>query len=248
MAFDAVQDAGRSLAVCAPAPPPAAEALAHDLNNLLSVILAANEAIARDLPEGSEGRELAELSQSAAQKGAVLLRRLLDCGAGEAGGRVEAGAALAQAARLARPAARGRRVETSGAHGDCRCETDPVALERALLNLCVNAAHATPRGGRITLGAETVEVAGAEAAALGLAPGGYVRLWVRDTGAGMSPDVLARAAEPYFTTRKRRGGTGLGLAGARAFAEAAGGALALVSELGRGTTASLYLPRAAGPD
>jgi signal transduction histidine kinase len=60
----------------------------------------------------------------------------------------------------------------------------------------------------------------------------------------MSPQILARATEPYFTTRKGRGGTGLGLAGVRAFAEAAGGALQLVSAKGRGTTATIYLPTA----
>lgn len=256
MAFDGIAERDQKVAPrVAPATAPAASgpiarqqacAVAHDLNNLLGVILAANEALARDLPEGSEGRGLAELSQVAAEKSAALLRRLLDAAPHEAAGDVTVDAieALQGVSRLARMAAPGVTVEVADAGGERRCVADPVELERALLNLCANAAHATPAGGRIVLSAELAEVGGVEAASLGLTPGAYVRLTVRDNGSGMSPRVLARAAEPYFTTRRGRGGTGLGLAGARDFAAASGGALALVSELGRGTTASLYLPRA----
>ncbi|MBI1199969.1 MAG: hypothetical protein GC203_19085 [Phenylobacterium sp.] len=251
MAFDGIADRDQKVALrVADAPGPIAQqgacAVAHDLNNLLGVILAANEALARDLPEGSEGRGLAELSQLAAEKSAVLLRRLLDASAHDAAGGVAVDAieALQRVSRLARLAAPGVAIEVADAGGERRCAADPVELERALLNLCANAAHATPAGGRIVLSADLSEVAGVEAASLGLAPGSYVRLSVRDNGSGMSPRVLARAVEPYFTTRKGRGGTGLGLAGVRDFAAASGGVLALVSELGRGTTASLYLPQA----
>jgi signal transduction histidine kinase len=244
MAFDMIAEIERGVA-----PPQAsgrlgAGALAHDLNNLLNVILAANEAIVRDLPEGSEGRELAALSQTAAEKGAALVGRLLDVAATGPAVAVDAARALADAARIARPLAPAVTVEAAPAAPGCRCLADPLELERGLLNLCANAAHATPAGGRIVLSAEAVVLDGARAAALGLAAGAYVRLSVRDDGAGMPPEVLARATEPYFTTRRGRGGTGLGLAAVRDFARVARGALALASEVGRGTTASLYLPQA----
>src|SRR5690606_33400303 len=77
-------------------------------------------------------------------------------------------------------------------------------------------------------------------------PGPYVRISVTDSGMGMPPEVLARAGEPFFTTKPRGRGTGLGLSSARGFAERAGGALHVDSAIGRGTTVTLWLP-AAGP-
>ena len=105
---------------------------------------------------------------------------------------------------------------------------DRGALESALLNLCVNAGHAMPGGGVMTLSAGV--------------SGDTVVLSVRDNGCGMSAEVLARATEPYFTTRRGQGGTGLGLAGVRAFAERSGGRFELASRSGQGLTATLVLP------
>ena len=238
---------GRRLGVRKPQPFPAPRAraarqdalhrqagvLAHDFNNLLNVILSASEALGDQLPEGSEGRELAQLSQDAAVRGAQLLRRMLDLSrpdapAAAACDGVEAVLATARRARLATPDSVSVEVRLAGA--PLPCAVDPADLESALLNLCINAGHAMPAGGAITIRAE--------------AAGDHVVFSVRDEGVGMSPDVLARATEPYFTTRQGRGGTGLGLSGARAFADRAGGRLQLQSQEGRGTTATLYLPRA----
>jgi signal transduction histidine kinase len=122
------------------------------------------------------------------------------------------------------------------------CRADRAALDSALLNLCVNAGHAMPNGGAIQVSATPAILAAMDAAALGVEPGPYAAFSVKDPGIGMSPKTLGRATDPYFTTRKGKGGTGLGLAGVKAFAEAAGGALKLVSAEGRGTTATIYLP------
>jgi len=210
--------------------------LVHDFNNLLNVILAANEALAAQLPENSDGYELARISQEAAEKGAELLARLADLS------RPEANDAVVDAAEVAVTTARLAQVSTASSvtvvalamPEPLACCADRGGLESALLNLCVNAGHAMPDGGAIQV---------AVSAAM-LDDGAYVAFSVVDAGVGMSAETLARATEPYFTTRAGRGGTGLGLSGVRDFARRSGGALKLVSQEGRGTTATLYLPRA----
>lgn len=256
MAFDGYADAdvtraGAALtarpsgrAVRHASPDSRSSAIVHDLNNLLTVILAANEALAAALPQGSEGRELADLSQTAAEKGAVLLRRLLETAA-PAAAPLDCAQALSEAARLARPLIpASARVSVAAPPAGLACRADPVELERALLNLCANAGRAIYADGWIELSADPLQLTGDGAASRGLKAGDYIRLSVRDNGCGMGPEVLARATEPHFTTCRARGGSGLGLCGVTAFVRAAGGALELASEPGRGTVVSLLLPRA----
>jgi signal transduction histidine kinase len=205
--------------------------LTHDLNNLLNVILAASEALAQSLPEGSGSRELADVSQDAAERGAELVRRLLALSEPQpqATPACDAAGALASTVRLARLSAPpGVVIRLEAPAGPMSCLADRGALESALLNLCVNAGHAMPGGGVMTLSAGV--------------SGDTVVLSVRDNGCGMSAEVLARATEPYFTTRRGQGGTGLGLAGVRAFAERSGGRFELASRSGQGLTATLVLP------
>jgi signal transduction histidine kinase len=210
--------------------------LAHDFNNLLNVILAANEALAAQLPANSDGYELARISQEAAEKGAELLARLVDLS------RPEAEEAVVDAAEVAVTTARLAQVSTASSvtvvalamAEPVACHADRGALESALLNLCVNAGHAMPDGGAVQISVAAVTVDDRP----------FVAFSVTDAGVGMSPETLARATEPYFTTRAGRGGTGLGLSGVADFARRSGGALKLVSQEGRGTTATLYLPRA----
>ena len=211
---------------------PSEALLTHDLNNLLAVILNANEALAAQLRAGSEDHELAQLSLDAAERAGDLVRRLMD------GPSTEAVAAPAcDAADVARATVRlaglsmppGVRVTLRLGGGDLGCAADRAALERALLNLCVNAGHAMPGGGELSVAVEAI--------------GDEVAVTVADTGCGMPPEVLARATEAFFTTRKGRGGTGLGLSGVREFAGACGGGFELRSEEGRGTVATLRLPR-----
>lgn len=219
--------------------------LAHDFNNLLGVILAANEALAAALPEGSDAHELAQIGVDAAERGAELLARIAALSAPEAHveAPVDCAEVLVSVSRLANVSTPvDVTVVAMAMPAPLTCRADRTGLESALLNLCVNAGHAMPCGGAIQVSATTAVLAAGAADALGLEPGCYAALSVKDSGVGMSPETLARATEPYFTTRRGRGGTGLGLAGAKAFVEDAGGALRLVSAEGRGTTATIFLP------
>jgi two-component system NtrC family sensor kinase len=121
-------------------------------------------------------------------------------------------------------------------------EVDPAEFELALLNLAENAADAMPAGG----GGGVVRIEAEDAPRLrdpeaGL-EGDYVAVRVIDTGAGIPADLLGRVVEPFFTTKPPGQGTGLGLSHAYGFAKQSGGALAIASEVGRGTTVTLYLP------
>ena len=252
MAFDGFAEwsqagrARREVTVCVAELQRQAEVLAHDINNLLGVVLAANEALAAHLPEGSMGHELACMSLDAAERGAALLRRMSDLAHADEGPRalVDGGEAIRATARLFEASAdEGVVVATATGLEPLCIVADRAGLDAALLNLCVNAGHAMPVGGTITLSAQPVVMDAAAAAGVGLPAGRYVALAVADTGVGMSREILSRACEPWFTTRADRGGTGLGLASVQDFAIKAGGALGLASARGVGTTATLYLPR-----
>ena len=121
---------------------------------------------------------------------------------------------------------------------------DPNQLELAILNLCVNARDAMPDGGLLMMGAEPVEF-GESTSVPGLAAGRYVRVYVEDSGKGMDADTLARAVEPFFSTKPVGQGTGLGLSMVHGLMGQLGGAFRLDSAPDRGTTANLYLPVAA---
>jgi CheY-like chemotaxis protein len=120
---------------------------------------------------------------------------------------------------------------------------DPSQLESALLNLCINARDAMPEGGRITIETANKWLDDRAATERDLTPGQYLSLCVTDTGTGMTPDVIARAFDPFFTTKPLGQGTGLGLSMVYGFVRQSGGQVRIYSEVGCGTTMSLYLPR-----
>jgi CheY-like chemotaxis protein len=115
-------------------------------------------------------------------------------------------------------------------------------LELALVNLIINARDAMPAGGTVTISAENREVGASDHP--GVAGGDYVRLAVTDSGSGIASDVIERVMEPFFTTKEFGKGSGLGLSMVYGFAKQSNGAFLLDSEVGRGTTAELWLPRA----
>jgi CheY-like chemotaxis protein len=132
-------------------------------------------------------------------------------------------------------------VRTRFAAGPWHVWADPTQLENAVLNLCVNARDAMGGAGDLNIQVDNVTLSEAETA--NLPAGDYVRIRVADTGTGIAPEHLDRVFEPFFTTKPIGKGTGLGLSQIFAFARQSGGDVAIESELGRGTSVSLYLPR-----
>ena len=121
---------------------------------------------------------------------------------------------------------------------------DPHQLETALLNLAINARDAMPEGGTLTI--STGNAHSKPGPATDAVRGDHVRITVHDTGTGMSPEVLRRAVEPFFTTKPVGSGSGLGLSMVYGFAKQSGGHIELDSTPGEGTTVALYLPAAQG--
>jgi signal transduction histidine kinase/CheY-like chemotaxis protein len=134
-------------------------------------------------------------------------------------------------------------LELECADGLWPVTVDPLQFDLALLNLAINARDAMPGGGRLTIGARNCVLEPAP----GRNGGDYVLVTVADTGTGMPPEVLARALDPFFTTKEPGKGTGLGLAQAYAFATQSQGSLTLSSTPGQGTTVELHLPRSTLP-
>jgi CheY-like chemotaxis protein len=134
-------------------------------------------------------------------------------------------------------------VEFIGGSGLWPALVDASQLDSALLNLCINARDAMPDGGRLTLETANKRLDDRAAATLGLDPGECVSLCVTDTGVGMAPEIVARIFDPFFTTKPLGEGTGLGLSMVYGFTRQSGGQVRVASEVGKGTTICLYLPR-----
>ncbi|MDO8863680.1 PAS domain S-box protein [Haliea sp. E1-2-M8] len=222
--------------------------VAHDFNNLLTVILGNAELLQEQLTDQEQLRLLAEMTVSAAQRGAELTNRLLAFARRQAlePRRINVDSLMAGMETLLR--------RTLSADIDFQlnhsaelwaAEIDPGQLETALLNLVINSRDAMPDGGRLTLEAVNIAVDGRSVTSHHeLVPGHYVLLSVSDTGLGMTEKVSTRAFEPFFTTKPPGKGSGLGLSMVYGFVKQSGGHLQVFSEQGEGTTIKLYFPRA----
>jgi PAS domain S-box-containing protein len=223
--------------------------IAHDFNNILQIVSGAAELIERRAAD-ERVRQLAGTVLSASERGAGITSRLLAF-SHQSRLRTEpldTGAVL-DGIRDVLAHTLGTPIEVSATRAPDLpwVLADRGQLETALVNLGTNARDAMPQGGRLTLAAtsETVTAGGQHPA--GLAAGRYVRISVADTGVGMDAATLARASEPFFTTKPPGQGTGLGLAMVRGFAEQSHGGLSITSRPGVGTTVSIWLPEAAKP-
>ena len=230
--------------------------LAHDFNNLLTGISGSLELIRSRIAQGRPeelGRYI-ETATASANRAAALTHRLLAFSRRQTldprptdvnrlvGGMEEL------FRRTAGPAIQ---LETSFAAEPWPTLCDPHQLENALLNLVLNARDAMPDGGHLLIETANTALLDRRGAPKdwpprNVPPGEYVALTVADTGAGMTPEVIARAFDPFFTTKPTGQGTGLGLSMIYGFVQQSGGHVRLRSEKGQGTTVAIYLPRHLG--
>ncbi|MEO7456808.1 MAG: PAS domain S-box protein [Gemmatimonadaceae bacterium] len=223
--------------------------VAHDFNNLLSVVLGAAESIGRDLPPDSPLRDDVRDVRDAAERGAALTRQLLSLGRREVRTPelLDLNLVLGNVSRLLLRALGPRvRTELRRADGALPLVVDAVQLEQVILNLAINARDAMPEGGDLVITTSARELDANASALVGVPAGAYVVLEVRDSGIGMDDTTRVRAFEPFYTTKGPHVGTGLGLSTVYGIVTQSGGNVTIDSEPGRGTTMTLYLPRAEG--
>jgi signal transduction histidine kinase/CheY-like chemotaxis protein len=219
--------------------------IAHDFNNMLAVVVGGLDLARRKLSSRpADAGVHIDGALEGADRAAALTRRLLSFARAEP---------LLPDAVLPSRLVAGMNVlldrtlgERISVHVDVKEAHWPIwadahQLENAILNLAVNARDAMDGAGRLDIRAADVVIAPEEAN--GLKPGDYVRISVTDNGSGMSPQVIARAFEPFFTTKPVGKGTGLGLSQIFGFVRQSNGDVRIESEVGKGTTISLYLPR-----
>jgi PAS domain S-box-containing protein len=212
-----------------------AAGVAHDFDNILQAIIGGLDLVIDELAPGTPARQFADVALGSAMRGSQLTHHLLSY----AKKQMLWPQAIDLAAFL--PDLRIMLERTLGPHiaielavaGTPKALADPGELQTALLNLAINAAHAMPKSGTLRIDAREQSDAGRPC----------VRIGVSDTGAGMDAATLARAVEPFFTT-KSVGGTGLGLSMVQGFAEQSGGTLTITSTRGQGTAVALRLPAA----
>ena len=221
--------------------------VAHDFNNLLCVMSACGQTLLEQIREGDPMRQDVEPILEAAERGAGLTRQLLAFGRRQ----------LTQPKNLELnrvvSSLRGVLLRLIREDVELRLalsenlglvHADQVQIEQILMNLVVNARDAMPQGGRVTISTENTAFGRDSVPPSGALEGRYVVLSVSDTGIGMSREVQSRMFEPFFTTKEIGKGTGLGLASVYGIVQQSGGTIRVESEVGRGTTFRIYLPRA----
>lgn len=241
-----------------------ASGITHDFRNILQTVMSCLDMIQSRSNDPEEVQRLANSALRASERGISLTKRLLKFSRREAADArpVDPLSSLESASEtLARTIKAMISVRVEPPPSDLwNVVIDPIEFELALINLGINARDAMRDGGRIQFGARNIRIPLVDRRALqrSLGPdkidrrgpqltlpaGDYVAITIGDTGGGMDEATLARAVEPFFTTKPAGEGTGLGLSAAHTLATQAGGALRLLSEVGRGTTVEMWLPRA----
>ncbi|WP_407183434.1 CHASE3 domain-containing protein [Bradyrhizobium centrosematis] len=220
--------------------------VAHDFNNMLTVISGNTETLVESLKQQPELQRVARLIDDAAERCAELIQHLLAFARRQPlqPRNVEINGAIADIAKLLRPTLGEQiQIETVLEQGPMTAHIDPSRLTNAVLNMAINARDAMPNGGKLLLETRRVVLDEAYAQAnADVVAGPYVMLAVSDTGTGMSPDVQLKAFEPFFTTKEIGKGSGLGLSMVYGFVKQSGGHIKIYSEEGHGTTIKLYLP------
>jgi PAS domain S-box-containing protein len=224
--------------------------VAHDFNNMLTVITGTTETLVSRLRNQPDLVAVARLIDDAAERCGELVKHLLAFARKQPlrPHNVDINKAVLDVAKLLRPTL-GQQIEIGTVLGkDVKpAHIDPSQLANAVINMAINARDAMPNGGKLLLETANVELDGVYAAANpDTQAGPYVMLAISDTGDGMKPEVRERAFEPFFTTKEVGQGSGLGLSMVYGFVKQSGGHIRIYSEEGHGTTIRLYLPPARG--
>lgn len=225
--------------------------IAHDFNNMLTGVIGSIDLIQRHMVNGRLDRvdKYLDAASSSAHRAAALTARLLAFGRRQSLdlqptdlNLLVSGMEDLLRRTLGEQVILGTQL-TSDVWAAC---TDVNQMESALLNLCINARDAMPQGGSLTIETGNYCIDDRKARLEGLKSGDYVALTVRDTGQGMTPETVGKVFEPFFTTKPVGEGTGLGLSMIYGFARQAGGHVHIESELGTGTSVTIYMPRFEG--
>ncbi|MBV9986002.1 ATP-binding protein [Bradyrhizobium sp.] len=223
--------------------------VAHDFNNILTVITGSIEILSDAVKHRRDLAPIAKLIAAAAARGADLTQHLLAFARRQPlqPRSTDVNAMVIDVARLLRPTL-GEQIEIESmlAHDAAPALIDPSQLSTALLNLALNARDAMPEGGKLTLETKNVVLDENYAASNEeVKPGDYVMVAVSDTGEGIPKELLEKVFEPFFTTKEVGKGSGLGLSMVYGFVKQSNGHVKIYSEEGHGTTVKLYLPQAA---
>ena len=220
--------------------------IAHDFNNLLTIITGYNALLQAALAEQPEERAMADEVMGAAEKAAELTKQLLAFSRGQAVRMrpVDLNDILRRMqAMLRRLIGEDIEIKMLLDDGLTRVQADPGQISQIIINLSANARDALPEGGRIVIQTSNWIVEDdLYHRQLGFAPGRYVRLTFTDNGRGMDPETCKHIFEPFFTTKEMGRGTGLGLSTVYGIVKQSGGQIAVYSEVGSGTTFSIYFP------
>ena len=224
--------------------------VAHDFNNILTVITGTIGIVQDAVEDRPEIASICRMIDEAAERGAQLTRQLLAFARKQPLRPVEVdvNALTVETAKLLRPTIGERIVISSNLSAEAwPAMADPNQLATALVNLALNARDAMPDGGKLTLETRNVHLDESYVALNGeVAVGHHVMIAVSDTGAGIPPEDLERVFEPFFTTKEVGKGTGLGLSMVFGFVKQSGGHVKIYSEVGHGTSVKIYLPRSSG--
>jgi signal transduction histidine kinase len=224
--------------------------IAHDFNNLLTGIGGALEILGRRVAAPTDDfMRFLDLARTGVSRAATLTQRLLAFSRQQPLqiDSVDANKLVAGMSELLRRTLGEQiKVETVLAGGLWRCQSDAAQLESAILNLAINGRDAMPDGGTLTIETANAHLDDAYAEAnVEVKAGQYVLIAVSDTGSGMDQETIGKACDPFFTTKQRGQGTGLGLSMTFGYVKQVGGHLKIYSELGHGTVVKIYLPRTA---
>ncbi len=221
--------------------------VAHDFNNILTVITGSADVLLSALEHDPKLHGIAKSIDEAAERGAQLTQRMLAFARKQAlqSRTLDLNEIVQRmGTMLQRTLGEDIAVNISTTRGLWPAVADPSQLEDAILNLAVNARDAMPNGGRIVIETANVHLDDAYAAEnVEVAPGDYAALVITDSGTGMPKEVIERAFDPFFTTKDVGKGTGLGLSMVYGFVKQSRGHVKIYSEVGHGTSIRIYLPR-----